>query len=62
MKKTVVILLLVLLSIYSPVELSRLIIIYGVQYGFFNLDFELAIIWICYISMVIILAKVIRRK
>jgi len=57
MLKVLVISLLCLLTLYAPIELSRMIMKYGLELA---LVFELSLIWVFYLAAIVILTKVVR--
>ena len=57
MIKTLVIAILGLLTAYAPLELTKLIIEYGLTWEFIG---ELTFLWFCYLGALIILTKVVK--
>ena len=57
MKKVLVIVLICWLTLYAPIELSRLILAYGLQFG---TTAELCSIWVFYLIAMAVLIKVVK--
>ena len=57
--KSLLILLICLLTIYAPVELTRLIIAYGLS-G--KLIFEVGFVWFLYVTAIFLISAVLVRR
>lgn len=57
MRKALVIALICWLTLYAPIELSRLIIEYGLEFG---TTAELCSIWVFYLIAIAVLIKVVK--
>lgn len=57
MKKALLITLVCFLTLYAPIELTRVIIVWGLTAKFV---IEISVIWVLYLGAIAILTKVVR--